>query len=349
LFIFLLSYYHTKTYYLSFFKIFYYYNNYFTPFTMSRITLSIALIALAIVGVSANVSKFRFNAQVGSLNMDFNVEGINQGHLDASTDAPRFLNSSDPQVAGTDPVGWVKMLSGTDLCQYVAANAWVTTPLSPASGFEFSFDVVIEDKPRGADGLAFVLQPGDTKVANGGTGGYIGYLQLPTYFAIEFDTFFNADMDVHENEVVVQARNNSGTPVELHRFHIPDDQYFLESGELRTMKVSYDGSTFSASFGNFSFDVENVSQYIAYALRPDGTTTAGLTSGEAGKCEDIFVRVNHLATGCQGDSCDDCVSSSDGGCADLVSDCQTVTLSASAGSWASQEFNGTCGCIEFST
>jgi Bacterial lectin len=316
---------------------------------MSRIILSIALIALAIVGVSA-VSEFRFNAQVGSLNMDFNVQGNSQGHLDASSDAPRFLTSSDPQVAGTDPVGWVKMLSDIDGCQYVAANAWVTTPLSPAVGFEFSFDVVIEDKPNGADGLAFVLQPGDTKVANGGVGGYIGYLQLPTYFAIEFDTWNNGGIDQNrQNEVVVQARLNGGTPVVLHRFTIPGDAYFLESGELRTMKISYDGSTFSASFGDeVNFDVENVSQYVAYALRSDGTTTAGLTSAEAGACEDIFVRVNHLATGCQGDSCDDCVSSSDDGCVDLVEDCQTVTLSASADSWAPQQFSGNCGCIEFS-
>jgi Bacterial lectin len=310
---------------------------------MSRITLSIALIALSMcAGVSGT---YLTTANIGSLEFDFNYAGSRP----SNPDAPRFLISSDDQVAGTDPVGWVKMISDHDGCQSYSSFAWATTPLSPASGFEFSFDVVIDAKPNGADGLAFVLQPGDTRVSNGGQGTDIGYIQLPNYFAIEFDTYYNSDRDNHQNEVVVQARSNGGTAVVLHRFHIPGKEYFLESGELRTMKVSYDGSTFSASFGEeINFDVENVSEYIAYALRPDGTTTVGLTASEWGACEDIFVRVNHLAAGCQGDSCDECISSSDDGCVDLVSDCETVTLSASAGSWAPQEFNGTCGCVEFS-
>jgi len=110
------------------------------------------------------------------------------------------LTASSPQLTGT---------------------TWYAREMEVGEGFDttFSFrlanpsvrcnsddDIHTDCRSRGADGFAFVLQSSG-KQAIGNTGRELGYGGIANSLAVEFDTYFNADLlEMYENHISVHTK-----------------------------------------------------------------------------------------------------------------------------------------------
>jgi uncharacterized repeat protein (TIGR01451 family) len=109
-----------------------------------------------------------------------------------------------------------------------AGGAWLTDPMPISGGFATTFDLQITGPggfvdsigQRGADGLAFVIQ-NSSLAALGGSGQDLGYAGIRNSLAIEFDTWWNPDLDdLNGNHVSVHT-NGSGPNSANEHFSLP--------------------------------------------------------------------------------------------------------------------------------
>ncbi len=91
----------------------------------------------------------------------------------------------------------------------------------------------------GSDGFTFVLENADVGAnALGAIGGNVGYGGIDRSFAIKFDTFKNAEIDVNDNSISLIQNGQIASPIATTL--APFD---LNGGDLLTAWVEYDGLT----------------------------------------------------------------------------------------------------------
>lgn len=130
------------------------------------------------------------------------------------------------------------MVQSTTGCKSKSPVSLFQIHINPAQeGFETTFafkltdpssictvmdDVDTSCQPRGADGLAFVVQT-DGIAALGEGGGGLGYSGLKEALAIEFDSFFNPDrLDPYANHVSILLRSSNHSQELAQAFPVVD-------------------------------------------------------------------------------------------------------------------------------
>jgi len=156
----------------------------------------------------------------------------------------------------------------------VVGSAWYSTKQSIVGGFrtDFTFRITVDLDPtfpgpckwvdhaptscsrRGGDGFAFVVQNHCSRALGGGGGG-VGYSGIQNGIAVEFDTWFDADLrDPYENHIAVltrgrdQIRSEHGSHLGV-SLDIPD----LANGERHDARIEYVPYLASESTGHSSF------------------------------------------------------------------------------------------------
>jgi len=95
-------------------------------------------------------------------------------------------------------------------------------------------------RARGGDGLAFVIQ-GQSPRALGAGGAGLGYTGIKNSIAVEFDTFFNAELlEPYENHVAVHTRGYRHPNSANHSFALADTVEVGDLGrDVHTARVRY--------------------------------------------------------------------------------------------------------------
>ena len=116
------------------------------------------------------------------------------------------LNGS-AKIVRAGGYGKGRVLRLTDGGFQQAGSAWSSAQIDPRRSFTTTFDVSLRGDGDGADGVAFVLQPGGLD-ALGGAGGGLGFSGQAPSVAVEFDIHRGSD-DPDRNHVGVV---NNGRP-----------------------------------------------------------------------------------------------------------------------------------------
>lgn len=115
------------------------------------------------------------------------ISGARTVHIDGADFAQNFINNGNASIIGD--IGTL-----TNDTQNQVGNAILNTKIDMSQSFQLSGKVNLGNKSQkngGADGMSFVLQPGDTSVV-GSSGGAMGFGGISGAFGFKLDTFFNA-------------------------------------------------------------------------------------------------------------------------------------------------------------
>jgi|KBSSwiStaDraftv2_1062776.scaffolds.fasta_scaffold228275_2 hypothetical protein len=137
--------------------------------------------------------------------------------------------------------GGRKVLRVTPSLQGQAGSSFSTSSItlgadvSFSTRFTFNFNNQLND---GADGLVFVVQTNSNSV--GGSGGGIGYYQIPNSVGIEFDNWFNGEFPANDPDGNHVGIDLAGSIISSPAVTSP---YLLDSGKDLTAWVDYNGAT----------------------------------------------------------------------------------------------------------
>lgn len=162
---------------------------------------------------------------------------------------------------------------------------WFTTKQNVEDGFETTFQFQFTDQggvsPRGADGIAFVIQNVSDAEISSNWGASIGYLGIENSLAVEFDTWLNGEnADPNGNHISVQTRgtiaNSSHHSYSLgSTTTIPD----LKNQSIYTAKIIYNGEQLKIFLNDLYNPVLSVNINLSATLDlDDGKAFVGFTS-----------------------------------------------------------------------
>ncbi|BCJ39726.1 hypothetical protein GCM10010168_78180 [Actinoplanes ianthinogenes] len=129
----------------------------------------------------------------------------------ADVDYPNFGDAGALSLNGSAAVvrtgpGRVPVLRLTDGGYEQMGSAWSGARIDLTESFDTTFEVLLDGRAPGADGIAFVVQASGPR-ALGGWGGGLGYRGLKHSVAVEFDDYRNAP-DPSDNHVGLVVNNN---------------------------------------------------------------------------------------------------------------------------------------------
>ncbi|WP_218932322.1 lectin-like domain-containing protein [Adhaeretor mobilis] len=145
----------------------------------------------------------------------------------------------------------------------------------------FSFQIANDSNP-GADGLAFVLQPGGTLAGN--SGGSLGNA-VPNTVAVEFDTWNNPENnDPNNNHIGItlfgMEDHGAGSPFTV---TAPSD---LNDGLVKYAWIDYDGTNLEVRFSDLAarpeLSILTQAIDISTVLKGSFRAFAGLSAGTGG-------------------------------------------------------------------
>jgi hypothetical protein len=164
-------------------------------------------------------------------------------------------------------------------------------PLQDDNGFRASFSTkfsfritensgIGDEDGAGADGFTFTIN----SVSNtaGGNGGGLGYANIPSSFAIEFDTFNNGGIDgSNGNHVGIDINGNVNSAA---RVNLGTSSGRLNDGNVRFVWVDYDGDSQSLEVRLSDSDVRPESAIVSHtvdlvAVLQTPNVFVGFTSG----------------------------------------------------------------------
>jgi hypothetical protein len=143
------------------------------------------------------------------------IEILRDGCPDGVIDEPLDISALNFVGSATPLLGVARLTSAQT---YQSGAVWLKAKKQVVSGFMTTFVFRLsqgndgpapDGGPKGADGIALVIQNEGSTVV-GGVGGGIGYEGLPHGVAIEFDTYLNSVMsDVAGSHIGVQVGNGT--------------------------------------------------------------------------------------------------------------------------------------------
>ena len=213
----------------------------------------------------------------------------------------------------------------TQSATYQRGAAWLPNKLNVAGGLDvrFSFRFAngndngqVDKGPQGADGIVFVLQNAYPTVI-GKVGDGIGYNEIPSGLAVEFDAFLNAAFsDPSGSHIAIQA----GDGQYLRAWHVPPYlkaiatkgvPQFVADGRVFHARIVLQGTTMSVycdTTGELNAPVvvaTDIDLQKILSLGPDGATYAGFTAATG------FAQQSHEILGLQIGGCETLVSVDD--------------------------------------
>jgi len=187
-----------------------------------------------------------------------------------------------------------RVLRLTEAITFIAGAAWFRIKQPVCQGFDttFTFRFTDQDKgrPRGADGLAFVIQS-ERRDAVGGFGASGGFMRsdvgarstgeypILRRLAIFFDTFQNK-WDESGNHIAICA---NGPAVDLRwpprcLSYSQDLPVNLKDGNIHTARITYDPPRLSVFLDDLSEPVRGGSVDLSSIVGGDGTAWVGFTA-----------------------------------------------------------------------
>ncbi len=179
------------------------------------------------LGISSCVSTAYTCTEVGSID-PYYIDGQSarsvvhndvNGLPGAAKQIKQYFEVSRRPVAPVAACGPALRLSASRARQ--AGSAWYSRQLNVREGFETIFkfriaegslrcnqmdDTYTNCRARGGDGIAFVVQQQNPKALGAGGAG-MGYTGIKNSLAVEFDTFYNAELlEPYENHIAVHTR-----------------------------------------------------------------------------------------------------------------------------------------------
>lgn len=201
-------------------------------------------------------------SQVGSID-PFYVDGkstreVPHSPVNGETDGAakqihRFADVSHRPVTPTAACGPALRLSGSRARQ--AGSVWYARQVNVREGFDTTFTFSIAEaslrcnlmddtythcRARGGDGLAFVVQQQHpTALGAGGAG--MGYTGIQNSLAVEFDTYYNAELlEPYENHVAVHTRGWRHPNSANHSFALASSAQIPDlANSIHTARVVY--------------------------------------------------------------------------------------------------------------
>ncbi len=210
----------------------------------------------------------------------------------------------------------------TQSAPYQRGAAWLPKKVNVSRGLDVRFmfrlangndNGQVDAGPPGADGIVFVLQNAFPTVI-GKVGDGIGYHEIPTGLAVEFDTFLNAAFsDPSGSHIAVQV----GDGQYLRAWHVPPYlkaitttgvPQFVANGRVYHARIVAEGTTVSV-YCDTTGDLQkpllvanDIDLQKILSLGPDGATYAGFTSATG------FSQQSHEILGLQIGGCETLVS-----------------------------------------
>ncbi|MBX2862601.1 MAG: DUF4347 domain-containing protein [Leptolyngbyaceae cyanobacterium MAG.088] len=203
-------------------------------------------------------------------------------NLTASFD--NFANTSALNLNGSaaSTNGSLRLTSATN-SQAGSAFLEETLQVTDATSFstQFQFEITGGQGTNGADGLAFVLHNNDGGADFVGAGGSgVGYGGIDNSIAIEFDTYQGAG-DPNNNHISLLQDGNTSSAL----FNA-NTSLDLNSGDILTAWIDYDGATDALSVYLSNNGVKPVSALVSYNIDLDDILGAeayvGFSAGTGG-------------------------------------------------------------------
>ncbi|WIM93326.1 L-type lectin-domain containing protein [Actinoplanes oblitus] len=211
----------------------------------------------------------------------------------ADFEYPTFGDTGSLSVNGSAAVvragpGRVPVLRLTDGGYEQMGSAWVNDKVDVTKSFDTTFEVLLDGRGIGADGIAFVLQASGPR-ALGGWGGGLGYRGLKRSVAIEFDDYQNGP-DPSDNHVGLVVNNNpdhhlatAAAPVPL--FGAPFRARVVYDSPARNLRVYLGGPGGEAEPHLILDRAVDLSRYVGSPTAWAGFTGA---TGNVGSTQDIL-------------------------------------------------------------
>lgn len=213
----------------------------------------------------------------------------------------------------------------TQSATYQRGAAWLPKKVNVSRGLDVRFmfrlangndNGQVDKGPEGADGVVFVLQNAYPTVI-GKVGDGIGYNEIPSGLAVEFDAFLNAAFsDPSGSHIAIQA----GDGQYLRAWHVPPYlkaiatkgvPQFVADGRVFHARIVLEGKTMSVycdTTGELNTPVvvaTDIDLQKILSLGPDGAAYAGFTAATG------FAQQSHEILGLQIGGCETLVSVDD--------------------------------------
>ncbi len=152
---------------------------------------------------------------------------------------------------------------------------WTQEEIDFSQSFRISADIFLGSKDGGADGMALVFQAGSNEVVS--EGGGLGYLGITPSIAIEFDTYYNGDLnDPVEDHVGVRTNGDlvhtTGDYVEVG--NLEDGKYhslsFEWNAEKQAINLWLDGKQLFKEKSISKNDLEGKRAYFGFTAGTGG-------------------------------------------------------------------------------
>ncbi len=213
----------------------------------------------------------------------------------------------------------------TQSATYQRGAAWLPKKVNVSRGLDIRFmfrlangndNGQVDKGPDGADGVVFVLQNAFPTVI-GKVGDGIGYNEIPSGLAVEFDAFLNAAFsDPSGSHIAIQV----GDGQYLRAWHVPPYlkaiatkgvPQFVADGRVYHARIVLEGTTMSVycdTTGELNTPLvvaTDIDLQKILSLGPDGATYAGFTAATG------FAQQSHEILGVQIGGCETLVSVDD--------------------------------------
>jgi hypothetical protein len=162
--------------------------------------------------------------------------------------------------------------------QFQAASAWFPTALN-VQKFTTDFTFQLSAGSPTADGFTFAIQ-GNSTAAIGGSGGGLGYLNMPKSVAVKFDLYNNAGEGTDSTGLFTNGQDPTMPAVDMTSSGVD-----LHSGHVFAVHIVYDGTNLTMTITDTTNTALTFTQ--SWAVNIPGTVGAntasvGFTGGTGG-------------------------------------------------------------------
>jgi hypothetical protein len=173
-----------------------------------------------------------------------------------ATTALTVNGSAKIETGAQDSVLWLTPADSNQAGSAFTTNAVAFGPRYLFATF-FQFQMTNSGGSGAADGIVFVLQT-DGATALGGTGGNEGYGGITPSVGVEFDTYYNAGIDINDNHVAILTDGqlndaDSQTPYGVTNCQPPTGVFgCMANGDVWSVWIDYDGASIHVALADNS-------------------------------------------------------------------------------------------------